>query len=180
MNCSQRYDPIDQYRYFLNCRGLCFPRSGYRQTEDERSDITLEKGATKRFYKIILIVRALWLAINHFTWAYVCMCSPNLPRVYIRLCKHGNHFTFLHYNTNLKRCKPRGKQLSTIWKVLINISIQLLIVAPYTLAIFTLPFFNFFLCIRLWSNLVYVDHKVLYDYIPTVLQNSLGWIRLWM
>ena len=24
-------------------------------------------------------------------------CSPNLPRVYIRLCKHGNHFTFLHY-----------------------------------------------------------------------------------
>ena len=22
-------------------------------------------------------------------------CSPNLPRVYIRLCKHGNHFTFL-------------------------------------------------------------------------------------
>ena len=23
-------------------------------------------------------------------------CSPNLPRVYIRLCKHGNHFTFLH------------------------------------------------------------------------------------
>ena len=24
-------------------------------------------------------------------------CSRNLPRVYIRLCKHGNHFTFLHY-----------------------------------------------------------------------------------
>ena len=23
-------------------------------------------------------------------------CSPNLPSVYIRLCKHGNHFTFLH------------------------------------------------------------------------------------
>ena len=23
-------------------------------------------------------------------------CSPNLPRVYIRLCKRGNHFTFLH------------------------------------------------------------------------------------
>ena len=23
-------------------------------------------------------------------------CSPNLPRVYIRLCKHGNHFTFFH------------------------------------------------------------------------------------
>ena len=22
-------------------------------------------------------------------------CSPNLPNVYIRLCKHGNHFTFL-------------------------------------------------------------------------------------
>ena len=25
-------------------------------------------------------------------------CSPNFPRVYIRLCKHGNHFTFLHLN----------------------------------------------------------------------------------
>ena len=22
-------------------------------------------------------------------------CSPNLPGVYIRLCKHGNHFKFL-------------------------------------------------------------------------------------
>ena len=50
MNDSQRYGPTDQYRYFLNCRGLCFPRSGYRQTEDERSDIILKKGATKRFY----------------------------------------------------------------------------------------------------------------------------------
>ena len=24
-------------------------------------------------------------------------CSPNLPRVYIRICKHGNHFTLLHF-----------------------------------------------------------------------------------
>ena len=23
------------------------------------------------------------------------LCSPNLPRVYIRLCEHGNHFIFL-------------------------------------------------------------------------------------
>ena len=50
MNYSQRYDPTDQYRYFLNCRGFCFPCFGYRQTEDERSDIILKKGATKRFY----------------------------------------------------------------------------------------------------------------------------------
>ena len=27
-------------------------------------------------------------------------CSPNLPRIYIRLCKHGNHFTFLYKITN--------------------------------------------------------------------------------
>ena len=47
MNDSQRYGTTDQYRYFLNCRGLCFPRSGYRQTEDERSDIILKKGETK-------------------------------------------------------------------------------------------------------------------------------------
>ena len=50
MNYSQRYGPTDQYRYFLNYIGLCFPLSGYRQTEDERSDIILKKGATKRFY----------------------------------------------------------------------------------------------------------------------------------
>ena len=29
-------------------------------------------------------------------------CSPNLPRVYIRLCKHGNHFTFLQRNNLTK------------------------------------------------------------------------------
>ena len=29
------------------------------------------------------------------------LCSPNLPRVYIRLCKHGNHFTFLQYYMNI-------------------------------------------------------------------------------
>ena len=28
-------------------------------------------------------------------------CSPNLPSVYIRLCKHGNHFTFLQYISHL-------------------------------------------------------------------------------
>ena len=26
-------------------------------------------------------------------------CSPNLPSVYIRVCKHGNHFKFLHFMT---------------------------------------------------------------------------------
>ena len=28
-------------------------------------------------------------------------CSPNLLGVYIRLCKHGNHFTFLQYISHL-------------------------------------------------------------------------------
>ena len=81
----------------------------------------------KLFYKIIQIVRALWLAIKPF-YMSVCKhgfrssfisylhsiswkplrfaswfptlisCSPNLPRVYIRLCKHGKHFTFLQYS----------------------------------------------------------------------------------
>ena len=73
----------------------------------------------KFFYKIIQIVCTLWLAIKPF-YMSICKhsfrssfiswkplrfalwfptlisCSPNLPRVYIRLCKHGNHFTFLH------------------------------------------------------------------------------------
>ena len=78
-------------------------------------------------YKIIQIVSALWLAIKPFymsvckhsfrsssispndkldkleplrfsSWfPTLISCSPNLPRAYIRLCKHGNHFTFLHY-----------------------------------------------------------------------------------
>ena len=43
MNDSQRYGPTDQYRYFLNCRGLRFPRSGYMQTEDEKSDTILKQ-----------------------------------------------------------------------------------------------------------------------------------------
>ena len=72
--------------------------------------------------KIIQIVHALWLAIKPF-YMSVCKhgfcssfhsiswkllhfmlwfptlisCSPNLPRVYIRLCKHRNHFTFLQF-----------------------------------------------------------------------------------
>ena len=29
-------------------------------------------------------------------------CFPNLPHVYIMLCKHRNHFTFLHYVVNVK------------------------------------------------------------------------------
>ena len=73
----------------------------------------------KFIYKIIQIVCTLWLAIKPF-YMSVCKhsfcssfinwkplrfalwfptlisCSPNLLRVYIRLCKHGNHFTFLH------------------------------------------------------------------------------------
>ena len=32
-------------------------------------------------------------------------CSLNLPRVYIRLCKHGNHFTFLHYYRQISEFK---------------------------------------------------------------------------
>ena len=72
------------------------------------------------YYKIIQIVGALWLAIKTF---YTSVCkhgfrssfifkswfptlisfSPNLPSVYIRLCKHGNHFTFLQYNTQNRK-----------------------------------------------------------------------------
>ena len=32
-------------------------------------------------------------------------CSPNLPSVYIRLCKHGNHFTFFYKITNERGTK---------------------------------------------------------------------------
>ena len=29
--------------------------------------------------------------------SYAYLVFSNLPRVYIRLCKHRNHFKFLHY-----------------------------------------------------------------------------------
>ena len=33
-----------------------------------------------------------------FVFPTLISCSPNLQCVYIRLCKHGNHFTFLQRN----------------------------------------------------------------------------------
>ena len=37
-----------------------------------------------------------WKPFRFASWfPTLISCSPNLPRVYIRLCKHGNHFTFL-------------------------------------------------------------------------------------
>ena len=37
-----------------------------------------------------------WKPLRFASWfPTLISCSPNLPRVYIRLCKHGNHFTFL-------------------------------------------------------------------------------------
>ena len=40
-----------------------------------------------------------WKPLRFASWfPTLISCSPNLLRVYIRLCKHGNHFTFLHYN----------------------------------------------------------------------------------
>ena len=39
-----------------------------------------------------------WKPLRFASWfPTLISCSPNLPRVYIRLCKHGNHFTFLQY-----------------------------------------------------------------------------------
>ena len=39
-----------------------------------------------------------WKPLSFALWfSTLISCSPNLPCVYIRLCKHGNHFTFLQY-----------------------------------------------------------------------------------
>ena len=41
-----------------------------------------------------------WKPLRFASWfPTLISCSPNLPRVYIRLCKHGNYFTFLHHIT---------------------------------------------------------------------------------
>ena len=38
-----------------------------------------------------------WKPLHFASWfPTLISCSPNLPHVYIRLCKHGNYFTFLH------------------------------------------------------------------------------------
>ena len=38
-----------------------------------------------------------WKPLRFSSWfPTLISCSSNLPRVYIRLCKHENHFTFLH------------------------------------------------------------------------------------
>ena len=43
-----------------------------------------------------------WKPLRFASWFPTFIsCSPNLPRVYIRLFKHGNHFTFL-------QCPRRG------------------------------------------------------------------------
>ena len=37
-----------------------------------------------------------WKPLRFASWfPALISCSPNLPRDYIRLCKHGNNFTFL-------------------------------------------------------------------------------------
>ena len=39
-----------------------------------------------------------WKPLRFASWFPTFIsCSPNLPHVYIRLCKHTNHFTFLQY-----------------------------------------------------------------------------------
>ena len=49
-----------------------------------------------------------WKPLRFALWfPTLISCSPNLPCIYIRLCKHGNHFTFLQYKTyNTLGAKP--------------------------------------------------------------------------
>ena len=43
-----------------------------------------------------------WKPLRFVLWfPSLISCSPNLLRVYIRLCKHGNHFTFHHYKITM-------------------------------------------------------------------------------
>ena len=49
-----------------------------------------------------LICITLQLFFQFTLWLpMLILCSPNLPCVYITLCKHGNHFIFLTYCTYL-------------------------------------------------------------------------------
>ena len=51
-----------------------------------------------------------WKPLRFASWfPTLISCSPNLPSVYIRLCKHGNHFTFL------QREKWQRSQLWLMW-----------------------------------------------------------------
>ena len=60
------------------------------------------------------IISISWKPLRFASWfPTLISCSPNLPRVYIRLCKHGNHFTFLHCYLTKKqptKNKPHTRQ----------------------------------------------------------------------
>ena len=51
---------------------------------------------TEMSYIFTLKLLVLLFTLLFASWfPTLISCSPNLPRVYIRLCKHGNHFIFL-------------------------------------------------------------------------------------
>ena len=52
--------------------------------------------------QIIINYSISWKPLRFASWfPTLISCSPNLPSVYIRLCKHGNHFKFLQYTTQV-------------------------------------------------------------------------------
>ena len=65
---------------------------------------SLSSKRPKELYKISIS----WKPLRFASWfPTLISCSPNLPRVYIRLCKHGNHFTFLQYKIISERFRRR-------------------------------------------------------------------------
>ena len=49
-------------------------------------------------YQMKKVFDVSWKPLCFASWfPTLISCSPNLSRVYIRLCEHGNHFTFLHW-----------------------------------------------------------------------------------
>ena len=86
-----------------------------------------------------------------YTLDKLISCSPNLPRVYIRLCKHGNHFIFL------QQCLYLQNNTLTLWNSFCSFSRDLVYGTRWT----SLPFCKFLSVINdvtlLWTTTVLND-----------------------
>ena len=68
-----------------------------------------------------------WKPLRFASWfPTLISCSPNLPRVYIRLCKHGNYFTFFtvtKYSRDVKTCTNMREKIqkNASWETIITL-----------------------------------------------------------
>ena len=79
-------------------------------------------------------------SLNHLSRGFqLIKCSPNLPSVYIRLCKHGNHFTFFYKITNERGTKTVfiSSCKMVLWPIRARVLFELFYNLPLLICILT-------------------------------------------